>query len=59
MRLALNMVDESGTIFWDQHSGDGADYNFGYCATGLGNVPWQVCRLGRSITWQVREARRP
>jgi hypothetical protein len=35
--LAPNMVDESGTIFWDQHSSDGADYNFGYCATGLGN----------------------
>jgi hypothetical protein len=35
--LALNMVDESGAIFWDQHSYDGADYNLGYCATGLGN----------------------
>src|SRR5450432_2757846 len=33
--LAPGMVDESGTIFWGQHSGDGADYNFGYCATGL------------------------
>jgi hypothetical protein len=35
--LTANMVNESGTIFWDQHSGDGADYNFGYCAKGLGN----------------------
>ncbi len=35
--LAPSMVDESGTIFWDQHSLDGADYNLGYCVTGLGN----------------------
>jgi hypothetical protein len=35
--LTQNLINESGTIFWDQHSYDGSDYNFGYCATGLGN----------------------
>jgi hypothetical protein len=39
--LTLNLVNESGTIFWDQHSYDGVDYNFGYCATGWGNCTVQ------------------
>ena len=36
-RLEPDMIDESGDIFWGQHSGDGDDYNFGYCAMGLGS----------------------
>ncbi len=44
--LTLNLVDETGTIFWDQHSYDGVDYNFGYCATGGGNCIAQSPALG-------------
>jgi hypothetical protein len=44
--LTQSLVDESGTIFWDQHSYDGVDYNFGYCATGWGNCVAQGPALG-------------
>ena len=35
--LSPGIVNESGTIFWDNHSYDGNDYNFGYCVSGTGN----------------------
>jgi hypothetical protein len=39
--LTPGMVNETGSLFWDNHSYDGEDYNFGYCATGLGNCSVQ------------------
>lgn len=44
--LLPNMVDESGAIFWGQRSGDGEDYNFGYCATGWGDCKVSGLAMG-------------
>jgi hypothetical protein len=35
--LTSSMVNESQSLFFDQHSGDGAETNFGYCVFGNGN----------------------
>jgi hypothetical protein len=35
--LIPGVVNENGTIFWDQHSLDGPDENVGYCLLGTGN----------------------
>ena len=37
--LTSSMIDESGNIYWDQHSSDGPKYNLGYCVLGGGNCP--------------------
>lgn len=37
--LTPSMIDESGNIYWDQHSSDGPKYNLGYCVLGGGNCP--------------------
>ena len=38
--LTPSMINESGDIYWNQHSLDGSDYNLGYCVLGGGNCPY-------------------
>ena len=37
--LTPSLVNESGTIYWDNPSGDGPHMNIGYCVLGNGNCP--------------------
>jgi hypothetical protein len=42
--FSASVVNQSGSVFWDNHSYDGNDYNFGYCLLEGG-----TCTPGHSL----------
>jgi hypothetical protein len=57
--LTPSVVNENGTVFWDNPSGDGLDQNIGFYMLGLGNLQYLAASGGGSVNTVTFQAQGP